>query len=101
MHESLRKDQSRFRLTHSHFVLDDCDAWTLNASLTRLSSYRKCSKRRILGHSAQAISLLPIAGMTKCSHIARGFGCGSGMASVADLSPRYPTRENRGLTVVS
>jgi hypothetical protein len=37
MHESLRKDQSRFRLTHSHFVLDDCDAWTLNALLTKSS----------------------------------------------------------------
>jgi hypothetical protein len=28
-------------------LLDDCDAWTLNASLTTSSSYRKCSKRRI------------------------------------------------------
>lgn len=62
-----------------------CDAWTLNASLTRLSSYRRCSKRRILGHSAQATSLLPIEGMTKCSHTAHGLGFGSILASVADL----------------
>src|SRR5437879_13179204 len=51
---------SRFRLTAPRLLLDDCDAWTLNASLRRLSSYRKCSKRRILGHSAQATSLLRI-----------------------------------------
>ena len=63
-------------------LLDDCDAWTLNASLTRLSSYRKCSKRRILGHSAQATSLLPIEGTTKCSQIARGLGFGSNMEFV-------------------
>src|SRR5713101_3548453 len=76
----------RFRLTGPRRLLDDCDAWTLNASLTRLGSYRKCSKRRILGHSAQATSLLPIEGTTKCSHIARGLGFGSGMAFVADQS---------------
>ena len=88
MHESLTKDQSRFRLTHSHFVLDDCDAWTLNASLTRLSSYRKCSKRRILGHSAQATSLLPIEGTTKCLRIARGSDCGSASAFAAEVKPK-------------
>ena len=66
-----------------HFVPDDCDAWTLNASLTRSSSCRKCSKRRILGHSAQATSLLPIEGTTKCSHTARGLGFGGGMAYAA------------------
>jgi hypothetical protein len=44
--ESLRTDQSRCRLTAPCFLLDDCDAWTLNASLTTSSSYRKCSKRR-------------------------------------------------------
>jgi hypothetical protein len=48
-----------------------------------LSSYRKCSKRRILDHSAPATSLLPIEGTTKCSHIARGLGFGSGMAAAA------------------
>ena len=69
-------------------LLDDCDAWTLNASLTRLSSYRKCSKRRILGHSAQATSLLPIEGTTKCSRIARGFGCGSSTGFAAEVKPK-------------
>jgi hypothetical protein len=28
----------RFSLTRSRFLLDDCDAWTLNASLTTSSS---------------------------------------------------------------
>src|ERR1700685_1262962 len=36
----------RFRLTARRLLLDDCDAWTSNALLTRLSSYTKCSKRR-------------------------------------------------------
>jgi hypothetical protein len=31
MHESLRKDESRFKLTAPRLILDDCDAWTLNA----------------------------------------------------------------------
>ena len=79
----------RFRLTAPRLLLDECDAWTLNAPLTRLSSYRKCSKRRILGHSAQATSLLPIAGTMKCSHIARGFSFGNGMGSAAEPSPQY------------
>jgi hypothetical protein len=61
-----------------------CDGWTLNAPLTRSSSYRKCLKRRILGHSAQATSLLPIAGTTKCSRIARGFSFGDGMGFAAE-----------------
>ena len=65
-----------------------CVAWTLNASLTKLSSYRKCSKRRILGHSAQATSLLPIEGTTKCSRRALGSAYGSILASAADLNPR-------------
>src|SRR4029077_15159605 len=68
----------RFRLTAPRFLLDDCDAWTLNASLTRSSSYRKCLKRRILGHSARATSRLRIDGMAKCLRIALGFGSGSG-----------------------
>jgi len=36
----------RFRLTAPRLFLDDCDAWTSNALLTRLSSYTKCLKRR-------------------------------------------------------
>src|SRR5580658_10457578 len=78
----------RFRLTAPRLLLDDCDAWTLNASLTRLSSYRKCSKRRILGPSAQATSLLPIEGTMKCSRTARGSEFGNGMASAAEASPQ-------------
>src|SRR5580704_939411 len=88
MHESLRKDESRFRLTHSHFIMDDCDAWTLNASLTRFSSYRKCSKRRISGHSAQATSLPPTEGTTKPSRRAHGFSSGSVTACAAELKPK-------------
>jgi len=78
------------RLTIATLMSDIETEWTLNASLTRLSSYRKCSKRRILGHSAQATSLLQIEGTTKRSHIARGFAFGIGMASVAvaDLRPQ-------------
>ena len=76
----------RFELTVPRLLLDDCEAWTLNASLTRLSSYRKCSKRRILGHSAQATSLLPIEGTMKCSRRARGsvFGNSSGFAAAPE-----------------
>jgi hypothetical protein len=50
--------QVPLRLTTAMLMSDIGTEWTLNASLTRLSSYRKCSKRRILGHSAQATSLL-------------------------------------------
>jgi hypothetical protein len=48
-----------------------------------LSSYRKCSKRRTLDHSTQATALLPIAGTTKRSRVARGFGFGGDTVSVA------------------
>jgi hypothetical protein len=75
-------------LTTAPHLLDIETEWTLNARLTRLSSYRKCSKRRTLGHSAQATSLLPIAGTTKSSHIVRGFSFGNGMGSAADLKSR-------------
>src|ERR1700756_4524025 len=75
-----------FRLTVAVLMLDIVTEWTLNALLTTSSSYRKCSKRRILDHSAQATSLLPIGGTTSCSRIARGSGCGSILAYVADLS---------------
>jgi hypothetical protein len=69
-------------------MLDIKTEWTLSASLTTLSSYRKCSKRRILDRSAQATSLLPIAGTTKCSRIARGFAFGSSMAFAAEAKPK-------------
>jgi hypothetical protein len=77
---------SALRLTIAMLTLDIGTEPTLNASLTRLSSYRKCSKRRILGHSAQATSLLPIGGTTKCSRIALGLGFGSSTGFAADLS---------------
>jgi len=88
-HESFTKDRCGFRLTAPRFLLEDCDAWTLNALLTTSSSYRKCSKRRTLGRSAQATSLLPIDGTMKCSHIAHGLGFGSILASAAEQSPRH------------
>jgi hypothetical protein len=75
-----------FRLTVAVLMLDIETEWTLNASSTRLSSYEKCSKRRILGHSAQTTSLLQIDGTTRYSRIARGFGCGRGMAFAAEVS---------------
>jgi hypothetical protein len=78
--------ECRFRLTAPRLLLDDGDVWMLNASLTRLSSYRKCLKRRILGHSARATSLPPIEDMTRCLRIALGSGCGSILASAADMS---------------
>jgi hypothetical protein len=76
------------RLTVAVLLLDIETEWTLNALLTTSSSYRKCSKRLTLDHSTQARSLLPIDGTTKCSHIARGFGFGNDMASVADTNPQ-------------
>jgi len=76
------------RLTNATLMSDIEMEWTLNASLTTSSSYRKCSKRRILGHSAQATSLLPIEGTTKCSRTALGFGSGSVMGFAADLRIR-------------
>jgi hypothetical protein len=76
------------RLTNATLMLDIETEWTLNASLTTSSSYRKCSKRRILGHSAQATSLRRIEGMTKCSRIARGSGFGSSTGSAAEVNPK-------------
>ena len=58
----------RLRLTITTVMSDIGTEWTLNASLTIFGSYRKCSKRRTLGHSAQATSLLPIEGMTKFAY---------------------------------
>ena len=81
------------RLTVAVLMLDIETEWTLNASLTTSSSYRKCSKRRTLDHSAQATSLLLIEGTTECSLIARGSGSGSAMVSAADLKTQcsnYP-----------
>jgi hypothetical protein len=75
-----------FPLTSMPFLLDIETEWTLNALLATSSSYRKCSKRRTLDHSAQAICRLRIEGTTSCSHTARGFASGSGMASVAEPS---------------
>jgi len=54
-----------YRLTVAVLMLDIETEWTLNALLTTSSSYRKCSKRRILDHSAQATSLLQIEGTTR------------------------------------
>jgi len=70
-------------------MLDIETEWTLNALLTTSSSYRKCSKRRTLDHSAQATSPLQIEGTTRCSRTALGSGCGSILASVAEPNPRY------------
>jgi hypothetical protein len=86
-----------FRLTIATVMLDIGTEWTLNASLTRLSRYRRCSKRRISGHSAQATSRLRIEGTMKCLRIARGSGFGSGMASVAEPSPRHSDYRERGI----
>jgi hypothetical protein len=69
-------------------MLDIETEWTLNALLTTSSSYRKCSKRRTLDHSAQATSLLQIEGTTMRSRTARGLGFGSDMAFVADTNPQ-------------
>ena len=76
----------RSKLTSPRFLLNNGDEWTLNESLTRLGSYRRCSKRRTLGHSMQATSLPPIGGMTGLLPIALGSDCGSILAFVADLS---------------
>jgi hypothetical protein len=51
--ESLSKTNP-LRLTIATLMLDIETEWTLNASLTTSSSYRKCSKRRTLDHSAQS-----------------------------------------------
>jgi len=68
----------------------------LNASLTRLSSYRKCSKHLIFGRSAQATSGLRIEGTMKCSRIARGFGYGKVMEFAAEPSPQRSDYRERG-----
>jgi hypothetical protein len=76
------------RLTITTPMLDIGTEWTLNASLTISSSYKKCSKRRTLGHSAQATSPLPIEGTTKCSRIAGGFSFGRGTGVAAEVKPK-------------
>ena len=93
------------RLTIAILMSDIDGEWTLNASLTRLSSYRKCLRRRTLDHSAQPTSLLQIEGTTRCSHTARGFDFGSSSGFAADLklkagfgfraSATFPDLENR------
>jgi hypothetical protein len=81
--------QMPLRLTIAMLMLDIETAWTLNALLTRSSRYRKCSKRRISGHSAQATSRLRIEGTTKCSRIVRGFNFGNDTGFAAELSLRH------------
>ena len=80
--------QMRLCLTIAMLMLDSETEWTWNASLTRSSSYRKCSKRRILGHSAQATSLRRIEDTTKRTRIALGFGFGSVMGFAAEVKPK-------------
>ena len=53
-----------------------------------IQQLRKCSRHRISGHSAQATSLLPIEGTTKCSRIAHGFSFGSVTACAAEVKPK-------------
>jgi hypothetical protein len=77
-----------YRLTVAVLMLDIETEWTLNTSLTTSSSYRKCSKRRTLDHSAQATSRLRIEDTTKCWRIALGLSSGNITASAADLSFR-------------
>jgi hypothetical protein len=89
--------QVPLRLTIATVMLDIGTEWTLNASLTRFSSYRRCSKHRILGHSAQVTFWLRIGGTMKSKPAVRGFGCGSAMASVAEPSPlQHPDYRERG-----
>ena len=72
-----------FRLTVAVLMLDIETEWTLNASLRTSSSYRKCSKRRTLDHSAQAISRLQIEGTMKRWRIALGLNSGTGQRRAA------------------
>ena len=60
--------------------------WVID-EIEQLEGY---SKRRIQALSAQAISLLRIEGTMRCWRTARGFGCGSIMASVAELTSGTP-----------
>jgi hypothetical protein len=57
--------ESSLRIDLCAVLLDIETEWTLNRLLTTSSSYRKCSKRRTLDHSAQATSLLQIEGTTR------------------------------------
>ena len=80
--------QMPLRLTIATLMLDIETEWTLNAPSTTSSSYKKCSTRRILDHSAQATSPLPIDGTTKCSRIARGSASGNSTEFVAEVTPK-------------
>ena len=82
---AVRTCRCHFRLTIATLMSDIGKEWTLNASSTTLSSYRKCSKRPISGRSAQATFQLRIDGTTKCSRIVRGFGFGGISGFAADL----------------
>jgi hypothetical protein len=46
------------------------------------------TQRRTPDRRAPATSLLPIEGTTKCSRIARGFGCGSSSEFAAEVKPK-------------
>jgi hypothetical protein len=74
-----------FWLTAIPPMLDIETGWTLNARSTTSSSWRKCSRRRIFGHSTPATSLRPIDDTTRCWRKVRGLSFGSGMVSVAAL----------------
>jgi len=78
--------QSRFAGSNIQLVGYTIGEWTLNELLTKSSSLKKCSKRRISGHSAQATSLPRIAAMTKCMRTVRGSA--SGRISVFAADPR-------------
>lgn len=82
----IRKYDALPRLGAAQLVSYTIGEWTLNALLTKSSSLRKCSKRRISGHSAQAISRLRIEGMMNCWPAARGSSCGRILVSAAGLS---------------
>jgi hypothetical protein len=74
-----------FRLTRSPFLLDDWDAWTLNALLTTSTAtgnvlsaghWTTQRKRHLCCKSKARRDISPLP----------GFGSGSGMASVAEMS---------------
>ena len=73
-----------------------CSEWTLNALLTTSSSLRKCSRPRISGPSAQAMSLLRIEGMMKPSPTVHGSGSGRILESAAGPGTRSSQRLSDG-----
>ena len=85
--EANRHNVRNASLTIATLQVGYCDAWTLMASLTISSSYKKCSNRRTSGRSAQATSLLPIDGTMWHWLTVRGSGCGSSSAFAAEVNP--------------